>query len=98
MEHTIQKSYTFSKTRIYKDQRTYQAGILGALGLSTRAIQNNTDLTAGQILYRLKKIGVKRQDYRNGQSSIAKYVLNKAKNYTRQQITEMVKEKLEIEN
>ena len=53
----------------------YECAYLGALGMSTRYIESKTDLTPGKISYRLKKASLKRMDYRNGTSPVAKTVL-----------------------
>src|SRR5579864_6426309 len=39
---------------------------MGMLGLSTNYIASETELTPGQVLYRLRWAEVKRADYRNG--------------------------------
>ena len=51
--------------------------ILGELGLSTRFIEQRTgkQLTPGQISYRLHKGGVKRKDYRDGESELVQEVI-----------------------
>lgn len=52
----------------------YECAYMGALGFSTKAINNHTKLRAGQITYRLKKAHIKRMDYRDGVSSFATIV------------------------
>jgi hypothetical protein len=44
---------------------------LGAIGKSTRYIQERTGYSPHQIGYRLKKDEVKRADYRNGTSELS---------------------------
>jgi hypothetical protein len=52
---------------------------LGDVGWATRTITEATGPTKYRVLYRLSKGGVKRGDYRNGQSVIAKRILAFAK-------------------
>jgi len=56
------------------DADTEEACHLGALGYSTRMIQNETGFTACQVNYRLHKEGIKRKDYRDGVSEIAQLI------------------------
>jgi hypothetical protein len=60
--------------------------ILGSLGFSTEYIKRQTKLTPGQIQYRLRKGVVKRTDYRNGRSSVAKLVLEASEVKTVEQV------------
>lgn len=53
-----------------------EAAILGEAGWYTRAIAKETGLTESQVNYRLGLAGVKRADYRNGGSEIAKVILS----------------------
>ena len=55
----------------FMDDVDLEVLVRGALGQSTRAIQEHTKLTACQICYRLKKGEIKRSDYRNGTSRFA---------------------------
>lgn len=45
------------------------------LGYSDNFIMSRTHLTKGQIAYRIRLAGVKRRDYRDGVSAVAKGVL-----------------------
>jgi hypothetical protein len=56
-----------------------ECALLGEAGWHTKAIARATHLTPSQVLYRLKRAGVRRVDYRNGVSEIAKYVKNQLK-------------------
>jgi hypothetical protein len=56
-------------------QEDHECALLGAMGFSTRYIASRTGLSPGKIGYRLKKATIKRMDYRNGDSSVAKMVL-----------------------
>ena len=58
---------------IYKED--YECAYLGALGFSTRYIQSKTGLSHGKIGYRLKKAMIRRMDYRDGVSPLAKVIL-----------------------
>jgi hypothetical protein len=55
------------------------AAMLGMLGFSTNYIVRKTKLTPGQVTYRLGVANIKRGDYRNGDNSVANFVLNSAK-------------------
>lgn len=49
--------------------------VLGGLGFGTRFIAARCGLTEAQVLYRLRKGGVKRADYRGGTGPLVKTVL-----------------------
>lgn len=49
--------------------------MLGAMGFGTDFIAAQSKLSPGQVIYRLGKAGVKRSDFRNGTSRVAKLVL-----------------------
>jgi len=51
--------------------------IMGKLGLSTKAIIRDTGFTPCQVAYRLSKASVRRLDFRNGESNMARIVLQK---------------------
>ena len=51
------------------NEQDLQALVLGKLGFSTLFITQKTKLTAGQVLYRLRKQGIRRADYRDGRAS-----------------------------
>jgi hypothetical protein len=53
------------------DGDDFECVLLGSLGFSTRLIQSRTGLTPSQVGYRLRRAGVKRADYRNGESPLA---------------------------
>lgn len=48
-----------------------KAAVLAHLGFSTAFICAKTQLTPCQVSYRLRKVGVKRSDYRDGTSAFA---------------------------
>jgi hypothetical protein len=75
---------------LYKDD--FEAALLGSLGFSTRYIQSKTKLTNGKITYRLKKASVKRMEYRNGQSDIAKLVLRNLRPTVERELHHYLKE------
>lgn len=58
----------------------FECVLLGSLGFSTRLIQNRTGLTPSQVAYRLRRAGVKRADYRNGESTLATSVYRNSRN------------------
>lgn len=53
----------------------FETVLLGSLGYSSLYIQKQTGYSIGQIQYRLSKLRVRRSDYRNGHSKLAKFVL-----------------------
>ena len=57
----------------------FKCALLGSLGFSTKLIMQHTDLTPGQVGYRLRKGNIRRTDYRNGESAVASALLNKAR-------------------
>ena len=54
-----------------------ECAIMGALGIGNRGITKRTGLTDCQVNYRLRKAGIKRADYRNGESEMAELVLRR---------------------
>jgi len=50
---------------------------MGACGFSDKAITNTLGLTKWQIRWRLHRASIKRTDYRNGTSPLAKQVINR---------------------
>ncbi len=57
-----------------------KVALLAEAGWHTRAIAEETGLTIGQVTLRCAQAGVKRADYRNGKSDIAKFVVSTLKN------------------
>lgn len=57
----------------------FKCALLGSLGFSTRLIMQHTTLTPSQISYRLRKADIRRADYRNGESSVAENLLQRAR-------------------
>lgn len=51
-----------------KNETDLAVVVLGMMGLSNKCIKRKTQLTNCQVTYRLHKAGVKRLDYRNGES------------------------------
>lgn len=60
----------------FLDATDLEVAVRGALGQSTKAIQMKTRLTPCQITYRLAKAGIKRIDYRNGETQLSRQVYN----------------------
>jgi hypothetical protein len=56
----------------------FKCVLLGGLGFSTKLIMEHTDLRPSQIAYRLRKGDIRRSDYRNGESSVAENLLQRA--------------------
>lgn len=50
---------------------------LAKMGMSHQTIADSLDMTVNQVSYRLHKIGVSVMDYRRGESSESKVILNK---------------------
>lgn len=65
------------------NQSDFDAAMLGSLGLSTRFICSKTGLRPSQVTYRLgqKHANIKRKDYRDGNSSVAKAIIKQAEHY-----------------
>jgi ABC-type hemin transport system substrate-binding protein len=59
-----------------------------------KPIAEETGMSPGQVLYRLKQAGVKRKDYRNGSSGMAKIVLRVIRAAGQPQKEESATEKL----
>jgi len=57
----------------------FRCALLGSLGFSTRCIMKHTDLTPSQIGYRLRMGGIRRADYRNGESPVATALMKRAR-------------------
>jgi hypothetical protein len=57
----------------------FKCALLGSLGFSTKLIMEHTELTPSQVGYRLRKGGIRRMDYRNGESEVASAMLKKAR-------------------
>lgn len=79
------------KVSFFGQDTDMKVALMGGLGFSTRAIQKETGLTHCQILYRLNKAKIKRSDYRNGESPIAKHILWRGKG----RVDYVVRERLE---
>lgn len=59
---------------ILNDEKTFKCLILAGLGFSNRYITKCTNLTTSEIAQRVKKAGIKRKFYRDGESIIAQKV------------------------
>ena len=57
------------------DSTEEETVVMASLGLSARAIQATLGIPPHQAYYRLKQVGVKITDYRNGISPLSKQVL-----------------------
>lgn len=67
----------FQPTINFYETHNFLCGRLGMLGFSTAFIQRRTGLSQGQIIYRLHKLGIKRREYRDGQSALARFVVQR---------------------
>ena len=59
---------------------------LALLGFSTKLIMRKCDLSRSQVLYRLKRAGIRRWDYRNGESEIANVVIQRTQQATKRDL------------
>jgi hypothetical protein len=75
---------------LYNDD--FQCALLGSLGFSSSMIESKTGLTSGRISYRLRKISIKRMEYRNGESTMAKMVLRNMKPTVERELRSYLKE------
>jgi len=55
-----------------------RCALFAGLGFDTAMISAYTGLTPGQVNYRLHKAGIKRSDYRHGESAIAQRIIHYA--------------------
>jgi len=85
-----------ARSKIQGQAETYQAGIMGLMGMSTKAIMARTGLRQHQITYRLHRTGVRISDYRNGTGPVAEFILNKAQHFAREEFIERMREKLNL--
>lgn len=60
---------------LLNDPADFQCAALGAQGFSTKFLMERTGLSACQVTYRLHAASVRRCDYRNGHSQVAKALL-----------------------
>jgi hypothetical protein len=68
----------------WQDETQMRIAILAAMGQSNRSIMRYVDLSEGQINYRLllaRKRGVRRTDFRNGESALAKQIIKRSMLY-----------------
>ena len=75
-----------SHLAIFQDSRDFECALLAALGFSNSLITSRTGLSINQITYRLKRVDIRRSDYRNGHSMLAKLVTNKVHNQAKAEI------------
>ncbi len=68
----------------------FECLLLGAQGLSVRAIADRLGYSKGQVAYRLRKGGVSVRSYREGKSAIARLVYDR----THGAITQMLRRAL----
>jgi uncharacterized protein YjhX (UPF0386 family) len=65
----------------FQNDRDFTVALMGELGFSTAFIMAKTGLTFCQISYRLGRAEAKRSNYRNGDSPIARSILQTAKSH-----------------
>ena len=59
----------------FVDDNDLFCAFLGEVGWHSKAISERTNLTEGQVNYRLKKADIKRKSYRDGESRTAELVV-----------------------
>lgn len=59
----------------FMDDNDLFAAFLGEVGWHSKAIADRTNMTEGQVNYRLKKAEIKRKSYRDGESKTAELVI-----------------------
>lgn len=67
-------------------QDDFETVMLASMGISAKAITKRNGYSVGQVYYRLKKAGVKIQDYRNGTSPFAQMVVEQIGRKAAQQV------------
>ena len=75
-------------------QQDIECCLLGQFGFSQKLIAHRTKFSYNQITYRLKKFRIRLRDYRNGQTQIAKAIVNSSEKYAVRQLREQVKKQL----
>jgi hypothetical protein len=70
----------------YREPENYICCRLALLGFSTRLIMRECNLTKSQILYRLRKVSIRRWDFRNGNTEIARVVIDQTQKATRREL------------
>jgi hypothetical protein len=76
------------------DKASFEVLILGSLGFSDRLIRRVTNLSYGQIAYRLRKQGISRRRYRDGLSPTADYVIRSSRKYVATEIDRQLRKML----
>ena len=65
------------------NDQDFKCLLLAMYGRSNRAIIGQTNLSPGQISYRLRKFEISRMDYRNGEGPISAYIDQRAGGFAR---------------
>lgn len=60
----------------FREEQDLVCCLMGETGMFSKAIARNTGLSPGQVNYRLKLAGIRRKDYRNGDSDMSRLVLS----------------------
>ena len=63
------------KVDMMYDPTDFRVALMGSMGMSTKAIMQQTGLSYCQVTYRLTKGAISRADYRNGASPLAQFIL-----------------------
>jgi alkylhydroperoxidase family enzyme len=72
----------------YRSAENFLCCRLALLGFSTDLIVRKCGLSESQVFYRLRKAGILRRDYRDGQTSIARIVIQQTQKATRRDLEE----------
>lgn len=70
----------------YRAAENFLCCRLALLGFSTALIVRKCNLSKSQVCYRLRKAGIRRWDYRNGESEIAGFVIKQTQQATRRDL------------
>lgn len=65
----------FRRVDFVQNKLDLEVLLLGSMGFSTDFICQRTGMSVSQVLYRLRLGAVRRADYRNGTTAVAKFVL-----------------------
>ena len=85
---------THRRVDFFRNSDDLEAVVLAGLGFSTALIVKKTGLTPCQVSYRLGKARVKRSDYRNGGSQVAKVVIANTADLAEASIMARIKKEL----
>lgn len=75
---TVQKiKRLHTHTVVFEAVNDVECACLALLGQTTSAIARETGLSESQVQYRVSKAGIKRWDFRNGRSTLAREMIER---------------------